>query len=230
MINFLFSILVFFLICLPLSAASLKNVEKDLVKLASQNCKIVEHKLFSFPDIYHSQLSFGTCEYAFVNNPQKYAKTYYHHLRAFAYFGRLPATEELKFVDKYYLSKYPSGTILNFPEDIQIKITKNRALGGDASSLMSLATIENYNLNENEILKLSKFEDKKLLELMFSDINRLRQKVPNWETYNHYISTYIENLQRISGYYRDEIAKNQPNLKSDIKTFSYNFFCTRFNK
>ena len=211
-------VLVLFIVfkCFPLSASKLEDIEKDLVKFGSKNCETTDHKLFSFPDIYHSQLSFGTCEYAFVNNPQKYAKTYYHHLRAFAYFGRVPAIEELKLVDKYYLSENPSSTILNFSENVQNEITRKRALSGDSSSLMSLTTIKNYNLDESDILQLSKFEDQKLLELMLFEKNKLNQKVTDWKIYDQYISSYIENLNRISRYYRDEIARRLIDLSLHV--------------
>ena len=113
-------IIIFFLFkSFSLSASNLEKIEKELVEIGSNNCVNKSHKLFSFPDIYHSQYNFGTCEYAFINNPKKYAKTYYHYLRAFAFFGRLPSPAELNIAEEYYLPSLPSGTITTLKSNIK---------------------------------------------------------------------------------------------------------------
>ena len=167
----------FILKTLPSYSFDLEKLENSLLKSSSKNCNIEDNKLLSFPDIYHSQYNFGACEIAFVNNPQKYAKTYYHYLRSFAYFGRLPQTTELKFVDKYYLPENPSNSILEYPKETQDKIIKQRALQGDSSSLMTLTTYTNYSLTNEEVLKLSKFDKFELLQLLFLDKNKIIKRL-----------------------------------------------------
>jgi len=192
---------------MPSYGFDLAKTENSLLKLSTKNCHTDNNKLLSFPDIYHSQYNFGACELAFVNNPSKYAKTYYHYLRSFAFHGRLPQSTELGLVDKYYLPENPSNSIQKYPKDTQDKILKERALSGDASSLMTLTTLESFSLSNKEILRLSNFDEIELLQLLLLDKSEIVQKIDSWDTYQKYIKIYIENLHRISSYFRDKIGK-----------------------
>ncbi len=200
----------------PSLGIDIKKTDNILAAASSKNCKIENHKLLSFPDIYHSQYDFGACEIAFVNNPKKYAKIYYHYLRSFAYYGRVPNQIELKFVDEFYLQKYPSHLILNHKPEIQNEILKSRALSGDASALMTLTTWENYSLNNEQVLKLSRYEDIELLQLLFLDENEITQIISDWKVYEKYIKHFNENLHRLSSYFRDKIAEKLINLSLSI--------------
>lgn len=196
----------------PSLGLELPKTENTLAVASSKNCKINNHKLLSFPDIYHSQYDFGACEIAFVNNPEKYARVYYHYLRSFAYYGRVPNPIELKFVDQYYLPENPSHLILDHTQKVQDEMLKSRALSGDASALMTLTTWKNYSLNSEQILKLSEYEDIELLQLLFLDENEITQIIGDWSIYEKYIKLFNENLHRLSSYFRDKIAEKLINL------------------